>query len=83
MTQVRMPVLQARQLEDGGWYVAVAWPDGRKENIGGFASESETSIWIAATLRKWIDDHEFRDNRTNLQRLKTPPYGSSAHLAHR
>ena len=71
MTHVRTPVLQARRLEDGGWYVAVSWPDGRRENIGGFASESETSIWIAATLRRWRTDHERRANETNLQRLKT------------
>ena len=69
MTPARTPVLQARQLEDGGWYVSVSWPDGRKEHIGGFTSESETSIWIATTLRSWLEDHDATENRTNLRKL--------------
>jgi hypothetical protein len=50
-----IPIMQIRHTENGEWFVAAKWPDGRVEDIRGFASESEANEWIANELQAWLD----------------------------
>jgi hypothetical protein len=53
------PVLQIRHTDSGSQYsVAATWPDGRVEQIEGFATESEANEWIANKFQDWLNDLE-------------------------
>jgi hypothetical protein len=41
------PAFEARHLKSAiGWYVRVAWPNGRRHHIPGFVSQREAEHWI-------------------------------------
>ena len=50
-----IPVMQIRHTDTGGWFVAAKWPDGKVEDIKGFATESAANEWIAKELQAWLD----------------------------
>jgi hypothetical protein len=50
------PVLQIRRRDGEHWFVAATWPDGRFEEIQGFATESEANEWIAKKFQAWLDE---------------------------
>jgi hypothetical protein len=44
-------------LKDGsGWYILLAWPDGREEQMDDFASEEEAQAWIDDESAAWLID---------------------------
>ena len=49
------PVMQIRHTEAGEWFVAAKWPNGRIEDIKGFATESQANECIAKELQAWLD----------------------------
>jgi hypothetical protein len=62
---VGTPVLQIRR--SGGSEdisVAVAWPDGRSEEIGGFKNETEANEWIADKFQDWLDHRNSAEAHT-------------------
>jgi len=41
------PTFEARHLASAsGWYVRVAWPNGKRDHIPGFVSQQEAHRWI-------------------------------------
>jgi hypothetical protein len=51
----RSPESAARQREDGSWYAAVTWQDGRREEFGRFKSAGEVEVYIRDQLQVWLD----------------------------
>jgi len=56
------PTFEARHLASAsGWYVRVAWPNGKRDHIPGFISQHEAQCWIEgkalARLSKRSDAH--------------------------
>ena len=48
-------VLEARRLARApGWYVRVAWPDGRHDHVPGFVTEDEALRWIGQKAQAWL-----------------------------
>jgi hypothetical protein len=39
-----------------GWYVRVAWPDGRHDHVPGFVSEDEALRWIERKAEAWLSE---------------------------
>jgi hypothetical protein len=54
-TMTQIPVMQIRHNEKDEWFVAAKWPDGRTEDVMGFATESDANAWIANELQAWLD----------------------------
>jgi hypothetical protein len=51
------PAFEARPLKSAsGWYVRVAWPDGRRDHIPGFVSQQEAQRWIEAKAPTWLSE---------------------------
>jgi hypothetical protein len=49
------PAFEARRLASAsGWYVRVAWPNGKREHIPGFASKEEAQRWIKEKATTWL-----------------------------
>ena len=52
------PVFEARHLTSAsGWYVRVAWLNGKREHIPGFASKPEAQRWIEEKATTWLSAH--------------------------
>jgi len=48
-------VFEARRLARApGWYVRVAWPDGRHDHVPGFVTEDEAQRWIERKAEAWL-----------------------------
>jgi hypothetical protein len=46
---------EARQLKSAiGWYVRVAWPNGKRDHIPGFVSQQEAEGWIEGQAPAWL-----------------------------
>jgi hypothetical protein len=52
------PAFEARRLTSAsGWYVRVAWLNGRRLHIPGFASKQEAPRWIEEKATTWLSAH--------------------------
>jgi len=52
------PAFEARRLTSAsGWYVRVAWLNGRRDHIPGFASKQEAQRWIEEKATTWLSAH--------------------------
>jgi hypothetical protein len=48
---------EARRLARApGWYVRVAWPNGRCDHIPGFVTQSEALRWIDQKGEAWVNE---------------------------
>jgi hypothetical protein len=48
-------VFEARRLARApGWYVRVAWPDGRHNHVPGFVTQEEALRWIEQKAEAWL-----------------------------
>jgi hypothetical protein len=61
MNQMNQPnpniVFEAKRLARApGWYVRVAWPDGRHDHVPGFVSEDEALRWIEHKAEGWLSE---------------------------
>jgi hypothetical protein len=53
------PAFEARRLTStSGWYVRVAWLNGRRTHIPGFASKQEAQRWIEEKAKTWLSAHD-------------------------
>src|SRR6516225_5052129 len=51
------PALEARPLKSAsGWYVRVAWPNGKTEHVPGFVTKQEAQRWIEDKARVWLSE---------------------------
>jgi hypothetical protein len=49
------PAFEARRLASAsGWYVRVAWFNGKRDHIPGFVSQREAQRWIEEKAPKWL-----------------------------
>ena len=49
------PALEARPLRSAsGWYVRVAWSNGKREHVPGFVTRQEAQRWIEDKARIWL-----------------------------
>jgi len=58
MTEWNTPVsFEARRLARApGWYVRVAWPNGRRAHIPGFVTQHEAQQWIDQKGEAWVNE---------------------------
>jgi hypothetical protein len=51
------PGFEVRRLKSAsGWYVRVAWPDGKRDHIPGFVSQHEAQCWIEEKAPGWLSE---------------------------
>ena len=51
------PAFEARPLKSAsGWYVRVAWPNGKREHFPGFVTRQEAQRWIEDKARVWLSE---------------------------
>ena len=51
------PAFEARRLASAsGWYVRVAWLNGKRDHIPGFVSQREAQRWIEDKARVWLSE---------------------------
>jgi hypothetical protein len=51
------PAFEVRSLKSAsGWYVRVAWPDGKREHIPGFITRREAQRWIDVKAPAWLSE---------------------------
>jgi hypothetical protein len=51
------PAFEARHLKSAiGWYVRVAWPNGKRDHIPGFVSQHEAERWIEGQAPAWLSE---------------------------
>jgi hypothetical protein len=49
------PTFEARPLASAsGWYVRVAWLNGKRDHIPGFVSQREAQQWIEGKAPTWL-----------------------------
>ena len=49
------PGFEACRLKSAsGWYVRVAWPNGKHDHIPGFVSQQEAQRWIEGKAPTWL-----------------------------
>ena len=52
------PAFEARHLASAsGWYVRVAWLNGKRDHIPGFVSRHEAQRWIEEKAPTWLSAH--------------------------
>jgi hypothetical protein len=52
------PTFEARHLMTAfGWYVRVAWLNGKRDHIPGFLSQHEAQRWIEEEAPTWLSAH--------------------------
>ncbi len=52
------PAFEARHLTTAfGWYVRVAWLNGKREHVPGFTSKQEAQRWIEEKATPWLSAH--------------------------
>jgi hypothetical protein len=51
------PAFEARPLKSArGWYVRVAWPNGKHDHIPGFVTQQEAQRWIEVKASGWLSE---------------------------
>jgi len=51
------PGFEVRRLKSAsGWYVRVAWPNGRRDHVPGFVSPQEAQRWIEGKAPAWLSE---------------------------
>ena len=51
------PAFEARRLKSAcGWYVRVAWPNGKRDHIPGFISQHEAQGWVEGKAPAWLSE---------------------------
>jgi hypothetical protein len=51
------PAFEARPLTSArGWYVRVAWPNGKRDHIPGFVTQQEAQRWIEVKAPAWLSE---------------------------
>jgi hypothetical protein len=51
------PAFEARPLKAArGWYVRVAWPNGKRDHIPGFVTQQEAQRWIEGHAAAWLSE---------------------------
>jgi hypothetical protein len=51
------PAFEARPLKSAsGWYVRVAWPNGKRDHIPGFITQQEAQRWIEGKASSWLSE---------------------------
>jgi hypothetical protein len=51
------PAFEVRPLKSAsGWYVRVAWPDGKRDHIPGFITQQEAQRWIEVKSSSWLSE---------------------------
>jgi hypothetical protein len=51
------PVFEVRPLKSAsGWYVRVAWPNGKRDHIPGFVTRQEAQRWIEGKSPAWLSE---------------------------
>ena len=51
------PVFEVRPLKSAsGWYVRVAWPNGKRDHIPGFVTQQEAQRWIEVKAPGWLSE---------------------------
>ena len=51
------PVFEVRPLKSAsGWYVRVAWPNGKRDHIPGFVTQQEAQRWIEVKAPAWLSE---------------------------
>jgi hypothetical protein len=69
------PGFEARRLTSAsGWYVRVAWPNGKRDHIPGFVSQQEAHRWIEGKAPAWLSE---RCSATPFQMTVSRPRLSS------
>jgi hypothetical protein len=69
------PAFEARQLKSAiGWYVRVAWSNGKRDHIPGFVSQQEAEGWIEGRAPAWLAE---RCNATPFCLAVARPHVSS------
>jgi hypothetical protein len=57
------PAFDVRPLKSAsGWYVRVAWPDGRRDHIPGFVTRQEAQQWIEVKASSWLSERRSAPN---------------------
>jgi hypothetical protein len=50
-------VFEVRPLKSAsGWYVRVAWPNGKRDHIPGFVTQREAQRWIEVKAPAWLSE---------------------------
>ena len=69
------PAFEARHLKSAiGWYVRVAWPNGKRDHIPGFVSQHEAKRWIEGQAPAWLSE---QSNATSFRLPVARPHHSS------
>jgi len=72
MNRIHIPAFEARHLKSAsGWYVRVAWPNGKRDHIPGFVSQQEAERWIDGKAPAWLSK---RCNATPLHLAVSRPH---------
>jgi hypothetical protein len=51
------PAFEARPLKSAsGWYVRVAWPNGKYDHVPGFVTRQEAQRWIEGKALAWLSE---------------------------
>jgi hypothetical protein len=51
------PAFETRPLKCAfGWYVRVAWPNGKCDHIPGFVTQQEAQRWIEVKAPAWLSE---------------------------
>ena len=51
------PAFEARPLKSAsGWYVRVAWSNGKREHVPGFVTQQEAQRWIEGKAPAWLSE---------------------------
>jgi hypothetical protein len=51
------PTFEVRPLKSArGWYVRVAWLNGKRDHIPGFVTQQEAQRWIEGNAPAWLSD---------------------------
>jgi hypothetical protein len=70
------PGFEAHRLKSAsGWYVRIAWRNGRRDHIPGFVSQQEAQRWIEGKAAAWLSE---RCNATPLHLAVSRPHLRSA-----
>jgi hypothetical protein len=49
------PAFEPRPLKSArGWYVRVAWPNGKRDHVSGFITQQEAQRWIEIKAPGWL-----------------------------